>query len=82
MCWNNVEFQCKMVYETPFIRVEKPLDRKFIIHIISEEFPDLPRVRIAANVDRRLNAKSYCSLCKAACDKPELYNLPLRPLPF
>jgi hypothetical protein len=43
-----------MVYETPFINVGKPLDRKFIIQIIAEEFPDLPRIRIAATVDRCL----------------------------
>ena len=54
MCWTKVESQCKMVYDTLFINVEKPLDRKFIIHIISEEFPDFPRVRIAATVDRCL----------------------------
>ncbi|WP_291129319.1 hypothetical protein [Flavobacterium sp. UBA7682] len=51
MCWNKVESQCKMVYSTPFINAEKPLDRKFIIQIIAEEFPDFPRVRIAATVD-------------------------------
>jgi hypothetical protein len=54
MCWNNVETQCKMVYDKPFINAEKPLDRKFIIHIISEEFPDFSRTRIAATVDRCL----------------------------
>ena len=54
MCWTKVESQCKMVYDTPFINPEKPTDRKFIIHIISEEFPDFPRVRIAATVDRCL----------------------------
>jgi hypothetical protein len=43
-----------MVYETPFINVGKPLDSKFIIQIIAEEFPDLPRIRIAATVDRCL----------------------------
>ena len=54
MCWTNVENQCKMVYQGPFINLEKPLERKFIIHIISEEFPDFPRVRIASAVDRCL----------------------------
>ncbi len=54
MCWINVETQCKMVYDKPFINAEKPLDRKFIIQIISEEFPDFPRIRIAATVDRCL----------------------------
>ncbi len=54
MCWTKVESQCKMVYDKPFINAEKPLDRKFIIHIISEEFPDFPRIRIAATVDRCL----------------------------
>jgi hypothetical protein len=43
-----------MVYDKPFISVEKPLDRKFIIQIIAEEFPDFPRIRIAATVDRCL----------------------------
>jgi hypothetical protein len=43
-----------MVYETPFINIGKPLDRKFIIQIIAEEFPDFPRIRIAATVDRCL----------------------------
>jgi hypothetical protein len=54
MSWTNVESQCKIVYDTPYINIEKPLDRKFIIQIIAEEFPDFPRIRIAATVDRCL----------------------------
>lgn len=52
MCWTNIENQCKIIYEKPFINVEKPHERRFIIQIIAEEFPDFPRVRIAAAVDR------------------------------
>lgn len=54
MCWKNVETQCKMVYDKPFINVEKPLDRKFIIQIIADEFPSYSRTRIAASVDKCL----------------------------
>ena len=52
MCWTNIENQCKIIYEKPFINAEKPHERRFIIQIIAEEFPDFPRVRIAAAVDR------------------------------
>jgi hypothetical protein len=52
MCWTNVENQCKMIYEKPFINNEKPHERKFIIQIIADEFPDFSRVRIASAVDR------------------------------
>ena len=43
-----------MVYEKPFINADKPLERKFIIQIIADEFPDFSRVRIASSVDRCL----------------------------
>ena len=52
MCWKKVEENCKAVYESEFISVEKPLERKYIISLISEEFPEIPRIRIAATVDR------------------------------
>ncbi|MDI9258307.1 MULTISPECIES: hypothetical protein [Flavobacterium] len=52
MCWSNVEKQCKIIYDKPFISADKPLERKFIIQVIAEEFPEFPRIRIASAVDR------------------------------
>ena len=52
MCWNKVEQQCKAIYESEFISVANPIERKYIISLISDEFPEISRIRIAATVDR------------------------------
>ena len=52
MCWNNVENNCKAIYEYHFINAKIPTERKLLIHVIANEFPDLPRMRIAFAVDR------------------------------
>lgn len=52
MCWKKIEENFRGFDETEFINIVKPTERKFIIHVIAEEFQDISRVRIAAMVDR------------------------------
>lgn len=52
MSWNNVDNQCKIMYGDQFANNPKPVERKFIISTIAEEFPQYPRVRIAVAVDQ------------------------------
>lgn len=58
MCWNNVEQKCKAIYLTQFINCNNPLERKMMINLIAEEFPEFPRMRIAHAVDRCIMSKS------------------------
>lgn len=55
MKWNNVENQCKAMYEYKFINGSKPIERRILIQVIADEFPELPRMRIAYAVDRCIN---------------------------
>jgi hypothetical protein len=50
--WNNVENNCRALYEYQFINGENPNERKVLIKLIADEFPDCPRMRIAFAVDR------------------------------
>ena len=52
MKWNTVERNCKALYEFQLINGAKPEERKLLIRLIAEEFPDYPRIRIAFAVDR------------------------------
>lgn len=52
MNWNNVEYNCKALYEFQFINGKNPLERKMLIRLIADEFPDYPRMRIAHAVDK------------------------------
>jgi len=52
MCWKKVEQYCKGFEESEFISIAKPEERKFIIQVIAEEYPEIPRIRIAATLDR------------------------------
>ena len=52
MSWNKVENNCKAIYEYQLINGSKPKERRLLIQVIAEEFPELPRVRIAYAVDR------------------------------
>lgn len=52
MNWSNVEYNCKALYEYHFINGNNPKERKVLINIIAEEFPDYPRMRIAFAVDK------------------------------
>lgn len=51
MCWKNVEIKCKQLYEDRMVINPIPVERKIMIQIIAEEFPNCSRVRIAAVVD-------------------------------
>ncbi len=50
--WNNVENNCKALYEFHFINGKNRDERKVLINLIANEFPDYPRMRIAFAVDR------------------------------
>jgi hypothetical protein len=52
MSWNNVDHSYKMMYGEQFVNFPKPIERKFIIGAIAEEFPEYTRVRIASTVDK------------------------------
>ena len=52
MNWNVVEQNCKAIYLTQLINGKDPMERKMMIHLIAEEFPEVPRMRIAFAVDR------------------------------
>ncbi|MGL2966317.1 hypothetical protein [Flavobacterium sp. XGLA_31] len=54
MSWNNVENKCKEMYQIQLANGVRQPDRRFVIQAIAEEFPQYPRLRIAATVDRCL----------------------------
>jgi hypothetical protein len=56
MKWNNVENNCKALYEYQYINAARPAERKMLIQVIAKEFPDLTRMRIAHAVDRCIAA--------------------------
>ena len=58
MGWINVENNCKLLYQYQFIDGSKPNERKILIKIIADEFPELPRIRIAYAVDRCIKESS------------------------
>lgn len=55
MCWNNVDTRLRIVYGDQFAKSLNPLERKFIIGTIAEEFPQFSRLKIAAIVDQCIN---------------------------
>jgi hypothetical protein len=56
--WKNVESNCKAIYEYQFIDGSNPLERKILIKLIADEFPDYSRMRIAHAVDRCITSVS------------------------
>ncbi len=52
MSWNRIENKCKEAYDIQLANGLKTASRKFVIQTIADEFPDYPRLRIAATVDR------------------------------
>ena len=56
MCWKNLKKKCKQVYHTQFINAADAVERRMIINLISDEFPDVPRLRIIHAVDKCISA--------------------------
>lgn len=52
--WKNVEEQCRVLYEFHHINGNDPVERKKLIRLIADEFPDYSRMRIAYAVDEYL----------------------------
>jgi hypothetical protein len=71
MNWNNVENNCRALYQFQFINGKDPLERKILIKLIADEFPDFPRVRITYAVDKciaslpeRMSPNSFLTFVK------------------
>ena len=58
MKWDTIDLRCKEVFERNTIIIKTPLERKVYIKILSEELPEIPRVRIIAVVDSALKRVS------------------------
>lgn len=54
MKWVNVEAQVRFNFGYDYFHHLHPLQRKKIIRIIAEEYPEMHRLRIAAIVDKTL----------------------------
>ncbi len=52
MKWIKIIELHRIYYEGEYVCCSEPLERKFLIQTISDEFPHLSRVRIAALVDQ------------------------------
>ncbi|PZO29611.1 MAG: hypothetical protein DCF13_05735 [Flavobacteriaceae bacterium] len=59
MCWKSLENKCKQIYNTQFINVSDLAERKLIISLIADEFPDVPRLRIIHAVDKCISASEH-----------------------
>jgi hypothetical protein len=54
MGWYSIENECQFLFDNQVIRNVKKTQRRAIIHIISDEFPQVSRLRISAAVDRSI----------------------------
>lgn len=54
MCWKSLENKCKQIYHTQFINVSDLAERKMIIRLIADEFPEVPRLKICHAVDKTI----------------------------
>ena len=61
--WLNVKNKYFELSDGEYIHVDKPETRRRVIRIIAEEFPEMPRVKIATTIDRinkmKLESRSY-----------------------
>lgn len=55
MSWTNVEHNCKILYYSQYINGSNPMERKVLIRLIADEFPEFSRMKIAFAVDRCIN---------------------------
>jgi hypothetical protein len=58
MSWKNVADRHKNLFEGNQVTFAQPLERKFIIQVIAEEFPHQSRVRIASAIDQCVKINS------------------------
>jgi len=64
MKWNKVTLRCMYEYQIDLTHGITPVNRKQIIEAISDEFHKIPRVRIAAHVDRSIQKETFPSHIK------------------
>lgn len=58
MSWNNLKDNCSILIEAKAITGRRPTDRKILIHLVADEFPEYPRLRIAYAIDKYMNNMS------------------------
>ena len=51
MCWQNLKNNCKELIETRYITGRNKFDRKLLIELIADEYPEISRCRITNAVD-------------------------------
>jgi len=73
MCWKSLENKCKQIYNTQFINVSDLAERKLIISLIADEFPDVPRLRIIHAVDKCISASEQRVAPVAFLNKVQRY---------
>ncbi|MFM2213922.1 MAG: hypothetical protein RL427_1185 [Bacteroidota bacterium] len=49
--WNAIEAKLKVLYDDQPIRYKKSRERKKLINLLADEFPEVSRVRIASAID-------------------------------
>lgn len=64
MSWTNVTHRCTQEYQIDLTQGITPTSRKQIIEAIATEFYNIPRVRIAAHVDRSIQKETFPSHIK------------------
>jgi hypothetical protein len=52
MKWKKIDELHRIYYEGEYVSCSEPFERKFLIQAVSDAFPHLSRVRIAAMVDQ------------------------------
>ena len=64
MSWTNVTHRCTQEYQIDLTQGITPTSRKQIIEAISDEFYNIPRIRIAAHVDKGIKHETFPSHIK------------------
>ncbi|HPW98410.1 MAG TPA: hypothetical protein PK218_07610 [Flavobacterium sp.] len=57
MCWNTLRNNCSQLIDSYLFKESKPLNRKLLIQLTADEFPEIPRLRIAFAVDKYLESQ-------------------------
>lgn len=58
MCWKNLKYNCRILFEEKAITGNRPGDRKALIFLVTDEFPEYPRLRVTYIIDKFLNSNS------------------------
>lgn len=59
MCWNNLKYNCSILFEEKAITGSRIGDRKALIYLVTDEFPEYPRLHVAYIIDKYLSTKPH-----------------------